>query len=530
MVLSAAHCAGYSSTVELGRFDRKKGTPIDEQVLEDLLAESEDGVVNLMASDYYESIEVEYEIKHPAYDATTVDNDFLLLKLNKATMVPNPPIANLNTDPDVPEAKGTELLVMGWGDTDADPNVNTPSNVLLGADLNYLDNNECRTIEGEVQDEEQGTMVVSFRPMITENMMCAQDMPDGYVSGDDQLAEQDTCQGDSGSPMILPSKKGDWQQDLQVGVVSWGIGCASPIFPGVYSRVSSQYDWINEMVCEHSTAPPESFGCAGGGNNNTSTESDETDDTTVVTVEVWLDDKPKEFSWIMSTLNGGGFSSNQVVASIPSGYYHDWSNFTFQHKVQVKPNQFYRMSLRDKFGDGLRGYVAVYRGSVATTGNLIMYEPSFYNSDTGGKLRSDYGFFSGKEADSFLSLTINFDKYPMDTWWRLESVEEKVILAQRPPGYYNERFELMSVVERIPVFPEDHPSSKSEYKFTIGDSWPCQDDPTAVCGDGMCCDYGDGVYFLYEGEPSDDMLLATGGKFETSESKIVQTGTGKSIS
>jgi hypothetical protein len=26
------------------------------------------------------------------------------------------------------------------------------------------------------------------------------------------------CQGDSGSPMILPSKKGDWQQDLQVGV------------------------------------------------------------------------------------------------------------------------------------------------------------------------------------------------------------------------------------------------------------------------------------------------------------------------
>ena len=49
-------------------------------------------------------------------------------------------------------------------------------------------------------------------------MMCAQDMPDGTVSGDDQLAEQDTCQGDSGSPMILPSRKGDWEQDLQVGV------------------------------------------------------------------------------------------------------------------------------------------------------------------------------------------------------------------------------------------------------------------------------------------------------------------------
>jgi hypothetical protein len=46
----------------------------------------------------------------------------------------------------------------------------------------------------------------------------------------------------------------------------------------------------------------------------------------------------------------------------------------------------------------------------------------------------------------------------------------------------------------------------------------------------MCCDYGDGGYFLYEGEISDDILLATGGEFETTDIKIVQTGTGKSIS
>lgn len=167
IVLSAAHCAGYSSTIEIGRFDRSKGTMLDEQVLESLLAESQDGVINLMSGDYYESIEVEYEIKHPGYDSTTVDNDFLLLKLNKVSMVPNPPLANLNTDPDTPAEKGTELLVMGWGDTDADPNVNTPSDVLLGADLNYLSNTECRAIEGEVDDEEKGTMYVSFRPMIT---------------------------------------------------------------------------------------------------------------------------------------------------------------------------------------------------------------------------------------------------------------------------------------------------------------------------------------------------------------------------
>lgn len=65
-----------------------------------------------------------------------------------------------------------------------------------------------------------------------------------------------------------------------------------------------------------------------------------------------------------------------------------------------------------------------------------------------------------------------------DTWWRLESLKEGVILAQRPPGWYNERFELMSVVEKIPIFGKDHQSSSSAYQFTIGDSYPCQENPS----------------------------------------------------
>lgn len=185
------------------------------------------------------------------------------------------------------------------------------------------------------------------------------------------------------------------------------------------------------MVCEHSVAPPESFGCQGGGNNNTSSGSED-DDAVFVTVEVRLDEQPKEFSWIVTTLNGGGFSTNQVVASMPAGFYHGYSNYTFQHKVQVKPNQFYRMSLRDKFGDGLKGYVAVYRGSVATTRNLVMYEPTFYDADTGGKLRSDYGFFSGKETDAFLSLAINFDKVRRYVDADLKSTQYRISLLTTP--------------------------------------------------------------------------------------------------
>lgn len=50
------------------------------------------------------------------------------------------------------------------------------------------------------------------------------------------VAGKDSCQGDSGGAITI--------NGTQVGIVSWGYGCAEEGYPGVYSNVAALADYI----------------------------------------------------------------------------------------------------------------------------------------------------------------------------------------------------------------------------------------------------------------------------------------------
>jgi trypsin len=218
IVLSAAHCANNFASVQIQRHDRSDPT------------------------DQFETFSIIQEIVHPLYDEDDYEYDKMLIILDGQSVAP--PVA-INRDPSVP-AMGDEVLTMGWGLTDGEDNESL-SPVLKQASLFVIGNEECEQSKSDV------SWYDSYQGLITSDMLCATDKG------------EDSCQGDSGGPLIITGSNGD----VQVGVVSWGYGCASPSFPGVYSRVSYDAEWIDSNVCLYSDNPPSDFSCETGNDQPT---------------------------------------------------------------------------------------------------------------------------------------------------------------------------------------------------------------------------------------------------------------------
>ncbi|XP_021077376.1 serine protease 30 [Mus pahari] len=134
----------------------------------------------------------------------------------------------------LPLTPGTICWVTGWGATQE----RDMASVLQELALPLLDSDDC-----EKMYHTRGSSLSGER-IIQSDMLCA-----GFVEG-----QKDSCQGDSGGPLVCAINS-SW---IQVGITSWGVGCARPYRPGVYTRVPTYVDWIQRILAEnHSDA----YGC-----------------------------------------------------------------------------------------------------------------------------------------------------------------------------------------------------------------------------------------------------------------------------
>ncbi|XP_063818155.1 granzyme A-like [Pseudophryne corroboree] len=192
-VLTAAHCQMFQSTVTvtLGAHSRVK-KEMDKQMFD-----------------------VVRSIKHPHYNSSNYNNDLRLLKLHrKAKLGKAVQLMSLPETFEDTEA-GTVCQAAGWGLTEDGDN----SDNLMEVNVTLIERGKCqRSWKNKVN--------------ITENMMCTSVGPKG----------QDTCEGDSGGPLIC--------NGVLKGITSFGnIKCGHPGDTSVFTRLTKEYvTWILNTI------------------------------------------------------------------------------------------------------------------------------------------------------------------------------------------------------------------------------------------------------------------------------------------
>jgi secreted trypsin-like serine protease len=195
IVITAAHCVFDT--------DPDDGSQLDPNDVDVILGRTTltgtDGVEHDVGATAYQS----------NYNPNTLQNDVGYLVL--ATSSAQTPIQIASSNEAALWDPGSLEQVTGWGTTSWPGG--TRSDTLQSATVPIVADSTC------------GSPTVYGTDFDPATMVCAGEMAGGV----------DTCQGDSGGPMQAPVGDGTYRL---VGITSWGIGCALPNYPGVYTRVA----------------------------------------------------------------------------------------------------------------------------------------------------------------------------------------------------------------------------------------------------------------------------------------------------
>ncbi|CAL8128830.1 unnamed protein product [Orchesella dallaii] len=109
-----------------------------------------------------------------------------------------------------------DVIISGWGTTQSG---GFHADILQKVQVPIVDDETCKNAYAAV--------------VILESMLCAGFLGEGG---------RDTCQGDAGGPVVSVTGR------YLAGVVSWGNGCADPLYPGVNTELSYYVEWIGSHV------------------------------------------------------------------------------------------------------------------------------------------------------------------------------------------------------------------------------------------------------------------------------------------
>uniref|UniRef100_A0A1I8MQV4 trypsin n=1 Tax=Musca domestica TaxID=7370 RepID=A0A1I8MQV4_MUSDO len=150
-------------------------------------------------------------VMHARYNTYTANRDIAMIRVNRRFIFNRfvRPIVLTRTGRRLPQ----RFFVSGWGSRREG---GSATQRLRGVTIDRLNRRRCRAKYARA-----GVPITHF-------MFCA------------TTPQRDTCQGDSGGPIV--------RRRIQYGIVSFGIGCARPRFPGVYTNIRRLNRWIRNVI------------------------------------------------------------------------------------------------------------------------------------------------------------------------------------------------------------------------------------------------------------------------------------------